>query len=239
MADHQNDHLPATPSSSKAVAEFIQQAGKLPANISMGDKGRLIFALDATASREATWDRACHLQGRMFTETKALGQLAVQLCYYRGFSQFHASPWLHSTEALLAEMNQVSCIGGYTQISRLLQHGLSEAKQQPLHGIVFVGDSLEESIDELCNWAGQLKLHGVPVFLFQEGYDEVTTQGYRQIAQVSGGAHCQFDEGSAAGLQALLSAVAVYSVGGLTALQHFAKGQPEIVLQLEHQLSGT
>jgi hypothetical protein len=34
-------------------------------------RGRLIFALDATASREPTWDRASHLQAEMFKETEA------------------------------------------------------------------------------------------------------------------------------------------------------------------------
>src|SRR3546814_9870581 len=38
-----------------------------------GRRGRLIFAMDATASREPTWDRACRLQGEMFKETAALG----------------------------------------------------------------------------------------------------------------------------------------------------------------------
>ena len=42
---------------------------------------RVIFALDATASREATWDLASQLQSKMFEEAAGL---EVQLLYYRG-----------------------------------------------------------------------------------------------------------------------------------------------------------
>src|SRR6516165_9316393 len=49
-----------------------------------GGTGRLIFALDATASRQPTWDTACQLQAEMFREVSGIGPLDVQLVYYRG-----------------------------------------------------------------------------------------------------------------------------------------------------------
>ena len=36
---------------------------------------RLIFALDATMSRQPTWDTACQLQGQMFSTAGKLGTL--------------------------------------------------------------------------------------------------------------------------------------------------------------------
>jgi hypothetical protein len=42
---------------------------------------RLIFALDATASREPTWDSACRIQGEIFEATAAIGGLDLQLAY--------------------------------------------------------------------------------------------------------------------------------------------------------------
>ena len=47
-------------SDKRSIDQFIDQAKKLPAqgNGQLGAQGRLIFALDATASREATWDQA-------------------------------------------------------------------------------------------------------------------------------------------------------------------------------------
>ena len=53
--------------------------------------GRLIFALDATMSRQPTWDIACKLQGEMFETARALGGLDVQLVYFRGFGECRAS----------------------------------------------------------------------------------------------------------------------------------------------------
>ena len=64
------------------------------AGASGGGRGRLIFALDATASREPTWDRACRIQGEMFEATAALGGLEIQLVFYRGFSECKASRWM-------------------------------------------------------------------------------------------------------------------------------------------------
>lgn len=57
-----------------------------------GRPGRLIFAIDATASRQPSWDRACQLQGEMFLAVRDVGGLAVSLAYYRGFQEFAATP---------------------------------------------------------------------------------------------------------------------------------------------------
>jgi hypothetical protein len=43
------------------------------------NRGRLIFALDATASREPTWDMAAQLQASMFEQAAMIGGLDVQL----------------------------------------------------------------------------------------------------------------------------------------------------------------
>src|SRR3546814_12721854 len=63
--------------SSPEVDAFLRKLADTPApGPASGDKrGRLIFAMDATASREPTWDRASHLQAEMFKETEALGGL--------------------------------------------------------------------------------------------------------------------------------------------------------------------
>lgn len=38
-------------------------------------RGHLLFALDATGSRQATWDRAAHIQTEMFLSAQSLGGL--------------------------------------------------------------------------------------------------------------------------------------------------------------------
>ena len=221
-------------SSDKEIEAFLQQANQL--SVSSQGSGRLIFALDATASRERTWDHACHLQSEMFLETKDLGELSVQLCHYGGINSFSASRWLQNTDSLLQQMNQVHCLGGHTQISRLLQHSLKQTRQQAVQAVIFIGDCVEEPVDFLCQLAGQLGIHSTPLFIFQEGRDITAHRAFKQMAKLSGGAYCRFDDSSAATLKALLGAVAVYATGGRQALLEYAqKGNPEI-LQLSQQI---
>ena len=196
----------------------------------------MIFAMDATASREPTWDRACQIQGEMFTQTAALGGLDIQLCYYRGFGEFEASPWLSSADDLLRRMTSVSCRGGYTQIEKVLHQASEQTRQKKVQALVFVGDCVEEDVDRLCHLAGELGMLGVPVFLFHEGDEPVAQRAFKEFARLTRGAYCPFDATSAGQLRDLLSAVAVYAAGGQKALQNFSQNRSEVVRQLTRQL---
>ena len=230
-----DDNLPQK-SSRSDIDAFIKQVRSTPIVKSAGERGRLIFAMDATASREPSWDQACQLQGEMFRETAALGGLDIQLCYYRGFHEFEASPWLSSSDELLKRMTSVFCRGGYTQIEKVLQQATRETKKQRVQALVFVGDCVEEDVDRLCHVAGELGLLGVPAFMFQEGAEPLTRSTFQQIAQLTRGAYCPFDATSAGQLRDLLSAVAVYAAGGQAALQDFSKNRSEVVRRLTRQL---
>ena len=229
------DNLPQK-SSKSDIDAFIRKVRSTPVVKPAADRGRLIFAMDATASREPSWDRACQIQGEMFRETAALGGLDIQLCYYRGFGEFSASPWLSSSDELLRRMTSVSCRGGLTQIEKILRRAIRETKQKKVHALVFVGDCMEENVDRLCQLAGELGLLGVPAFIFHEGSEPAAQRAFRQIAGLTRGAYCPFDATSAAQLRDLLSAVAVYAAGGRAALQDFSKKSSAIVRQLTHQL---
>ena len=85
-------------SSKVSIDAFLETVRATPLSKSAGTRGRLIFAMDATASRGPAWDRACHIQAEMFKQTAALGGLDIQLCYYRGYGEFEASPWLSSAD---------------------------------------------------------------------------------------------------------------------------------------------
>lgn len=213
---------------SAAVDAFIEQVKKTPVKGTSGSKGRLIFALDATASRQFTWDMACQLQGQMFDAAASVGNLAVQLCYYRGFNECRASRWLDDARQLHKAMTSVQCAGGQTQIERVLKHVLAEQKIKPVNALAFVGDCMEENVDRLCELAGQLGLLGVPVFVFQEGQDFVASHAFKEIARLSGGAHCSFDQSSAQLLSELLNAVAVFAAGGRKALRNYTKQRPAL-----------
>ncbi len=210
---------PAAPPAAAAVQAFLRQVGNLaqvrPAN---GRRGRLVFGIDATASRQASWDRACQVQGEMFAATRGLGGLAVQLVYYRGFQELAATPFLADAAELTRRMTGVSCLGGQTQIERLLHHVLREARAERVNALVFVGDALEEKLDPLCHLAGQLGLLGTPIFCFHEGDDPAAGAGFRQLASISGGAYVPFNAAAAGMLAELLRAVAVFAAGGRAAL---------------------
>lgn len=230
-----NSHKPPA-TTGQNVAAFLEQVARTPVKSGHKGKGKLMFAIDATASREPTWDTACQLQAQMFSETAVLGGLSVQLCYYRGFNDFYAGPWCDDSATLLKLMTGVRCQGGHTQISRIFSHARDEARAQPIHALVFVGDAMEENPDTLCNLAGELGLLNLPIFVFQEGNDPAVRSLFQQIARLSGGAYARFDASSASQLRQLLAAVAVFAAGGRKALADFSKKAGADVLLLTRQL---
>ena len=220
-----------TESRSAEVDAFLRELRRAPPSPT-GRRGRLIFALDATASREPTWDRACRIQGEMFEATAALGGLEIQLVYYRGFAECKASRWIAAARDLHAAMSAVACAGGQTQIERVLAHIATVARSKKIGAAIFVGDAMEENPDRLAHLAGELGVLGVPVFVFQEGQDPVAARCFEEIARRSGGAYCPFDAGSAQQLKELLGAVAAYAAGGRKALEDYGKRQGGAALLL-------
>lgn len=219
------------------IDSFLDRVSKTPPTKTRGNRGRLIFALDATASRESTWDQASHIQAQMFEQTASLGGLDIQLCYYRGYGEFVSSPWLSHTRGLLKRMTEVYCLGGLTQIEKVLAHTLRETVNMKVDALVFIGDCMEENADRLCALAGQLGIHGVPAFIFHEGFDLSAERAFKQIARLTKGAYCRFDSSSAQQLKDLLNAVAVYAAGGRQALEHYSNVHGESVKRLTSQLS--
>ena len=215
------DKTPTAQSSSAAISDFLKQVKTLgPAG--NGASGRLIFALDATLSRQPTWDMACALQADMFKEAGSVGKLAMRLIYYRGFNECRATGWITDTAKLARLMGGIQCVGGHTQIGKVLSDARREASASGVRALVFVGDAMEENIDELCATAGELGLLKVPCFMFQEGHDTAAEHAFREIARLTGGAWCRFDPGSAAQLRELLRAAAAYAAGGREALKRLA-----------------
>lgn len=192
---------------------------------------RLLFAIDATASRQPTWDSACQQQQAMFRAAARSAALRVQLCYYRGFNDFFASAWLDNAAELGRMMGRVHCEGGHTQIARLLRHAQAEHGGNSIRALVFIGDAIEESPDTLCNLAGQCGLRSLPLFMFQEGVDPAVESCFRQMSKVSRGAYARFDQHSADTLASLLGAVASYAAGGRPALERQGGEGAKLLLQ--------
>ena len=226
-----NKHPPRDTSNN--VNKFLSQVAKTPLPRSSASKGRLVFAMDATASREPTWERACQLHAEMFKVTDELGGLSIQLCYYRGLTEFSTFNWSDNETELAKTMADVTCLGGHTQIRKVLKNVLV---QQDIKAVVFIGDAIEENPDILCQLAGELGLLNTPLFIFQEGSDSYVKKIFEQMAKLSRGAYAPFDLNSATELKQLLSAVAIFAAGGQEALEKFSKNSDKAVARLTRQL---
>lgn len=193
-------------------------------------RGRLTFGMDATASRQPTWDIATQLQVQMFKSAAALGGLELQLVFYRG-NECQASKWVSDSKALEALMRSVTCISGATQIARIFRYVRDKQRTtRPRHtdALVFVGDAMEEDHVTLVDLATELGMLGIPIFMFQEGTDRDVSHTFEMVALASGGAFCSFDAASADRLKQLLGAVAAYASGGREALLAYEKAQAKL-----------
>ena len=214
--------LPAQPS--PRVAALLAKVRR--------NRGRLIFALDATQSRQPSWDLAAQLQSQMFEEVAKIGGLQVQLLYFRGNGECRASHWTSDANELARAMTGVLCRAGTTQIEKVLRHIRAENEREKVSAAILVGDAVEEPPQKLYAATGDL---AVPIFCFQEGDGlalyvdqrgefvhehppQTVEQIFRELARLTGGAYGKFNAGAAAKLSELLQAVAAFAVGGVTAL---------------------
>jgi hypothetical protein len=218
------------------IDAFLSNVNALRPATRDGQRGRLIFALDATMSRQPTWDQACRLQADMFREAAAVGGLDIQLVYYRGLGECRASPWVAEPDRLGSLMSRINCRGGHTQIGKVLAHARREHDSAKVGTLVFVGDAMEEALDDLCAGAGELGLRNLPALMFQEGYDAVCERAFREIARLTGGAYCRFAPGAAHELAELLRAAAAYAAGGRKALVDLKQRKSAGAVMLLEQL---
>jgi hypothetical protein len=224
---------------SAAVSEFLAKLKNTPPGAAAATRGRLILAIDATASRQPTWDAACKIQGEMFEATAGIGGLDAQLVYFRGFDECRASQWLTSASALHRAMGKVSCAGGLTQIEKALDHAIRETNIAKVNALIFVGDAQEESAEKLCRLAGELGALNVPIFVLQEGLNPNATATFKRMADLSHGAHLPFDLAGVSRLKTLLGAIAAFAAGGRQALERYAAKQGGAALQITAQLRRT
>jgi hypothetical protein len=211
-----SDHgLPDKPSS--RVAALLDKAEA--SHRATAKAGRLVFVVDATGSRQPSWDIASKIQADMFTEAAKVGVLDIMLIYFHGVPDHDgacmASRWTRSASELASFMAKVQCRFGPTQIKKVLERVGREHQQQPVSACIYIGDVVEDPAQALYDLAGSI---GVRLFIFQEGEDVFSADVFRRMARLSGGAHRHFNINAVSELADLLRAVAAFSVGGLEAL---------------------
>lgn len=220
--------------SSKAISATAKQE-ILAKAIAVTQRPRLLFAMDATASREASWNVAKEITGAMFEAVP--GELDVALAYHSGGRLREMTPFSSEARAFLDKVQSVHCFAGRTALNEILD----KASITPgLKALIYIGDCFEEDPREAVELAQQLKLKGVRCFIFhdtssqEQGYDtEAARTAFDEIARITGGALLPFDETSPDLVRELLAAIAIYAAGGMKALQQKTKLLPAARLLLE------
>ena len=207
---------------SLTIAAFAAKAKKV--NELSASRGRMIFALDATGSRQPTWNLAKSMQRDMLAEAAKIGTLDVALSYFRNsrhdhdmrFSDFTSDP-----NSLIELMNGIDCEFGPTQIIGMISHALFLHSQEPINAMVYIGDNQEEDDFSFYDMCRRVASSGMKLFIFHELNSETARRDaeiFRKGAELAGGAYMEFSEGSAKELRELLLAVAAFATGGLKAL---------------------
>lgn len=223
--------------SNSAIDAFLGDVKKTPIVRAAKRRGRIIFALDATMSRAPTWRLARQVQSDMFVAAEEIGALEVQVVFFRGQGELRKSGWTRNSGILADRMSRVQCRSGLTQIARVLKHAATQAAQDDVDALVYIGDAVEENPDMLGDLAAKLGLRNVKLFAFQEGRDPQVETVLRDLARHTNGAYARFDTSSPKTLKALLRAVGTYAAGGVTALKTLASkdgAAADLLRQIPH-----
>lgn len=196
---------------------------------------RLVFSMDATASREGSWNIAKEITGAMFEAVP--DELDVALVYHGGGRLQEMTPFSSNAKTFLDKVHSVRCRAGRTALNAILAKAVEVSR---LKALIYVGDCFEESPQEAMDLAQQLKLKGVRCFLFHDessagsGYDvETARRVFQEIARITGGAVLPFDENAPDLVKALLEAIAIYAAQGMKALESKIRALPAARLLLD------
>ena len=207
---------------SRSLLKEVEAAVCAPLTRTTNNEGRIIFGVDATASRAACWRQTRYMQSDMFFSAEKAGEnLSIQLCYYYG-ATFKFTEWQNDAAVLAAKMSDVHCASGNTQIEKLFTHALEENKKKKINALIFVGDSCEENKGNLIHLARQLGNDGVRLFIFHDEFrdpsddssrNSETAQIFSAITDASEGIGAKFNTGAPDVLRDYLKTIAVYATG--------------------------
>ncbi|HET6308476.1 MAG TPA: hypothetical protein VFG12_14900 [Rhodopila sp.] len=196
------------------------------------DRPRLVFAVDATASREPAWKAARQVTDAL---VKALpGALDVALAVHGG-SRVHTFTAFTSNPATLRDRAAgITCQAGITRLLPILATSL---KHPNLRVIIYIGDVFEESLPQARNLADSLGAQHTKLIVLHDTADPSARRDadlFWDLAHRTGGCVLPFDATAPNRLRDLLSAVAVYAVGGEKLLRERQHDLPAAVALLEH-----
>jgi len=191
-------------------------------------KTNIIFAVDATASREHFWSETIKIQDKMFsTAQKAGANLHAQLVSYSGETfdgEIHRTPWHNDAHALSDHLRSVRCAPSQTQIEKVFRHALNECCKRDVHALILVGDSYEENVPTLVRLASQINQKGIKLFMFHDTKTTCTAEDtltvFKKIAKAAEGFYVPFNVGDLAVLGDYLKVVGALATKNKTVIDH-------------------
>jgi hypothetical protein len=203
-----------------------------PAETGVPSRPRLVFAVDATASREPAWAAARQVTDAL---VRALpGELDVALAVHGGSRVHTFTEFTNSPATLRDRAAGVACLAGMTRLLPILATSL---KRQAVRVIVYCGDVFEENLGAGRELADSLGARGVKLIVLHDTADPSARRDaevFWDLAKRTGGCVLPFDANAPGKLRDLLSAVAVYAVGGEQLLREKREALPGAVALLEY-----
>jgi hypothetical protein len=203
-----------------------------PADTAAPPRPRLIFAVDATASREPAWTAA-----RQVTDVlvKALpGALDVALAVHGGSRVHTFTAFTSDANTLRDRAAGVSCVAGMTRLLPILSASL---KHPAVRVVIYIGDVFEENLLRGRQIADAMGAQRTRLIVLHDTTDPAArrdTEVFWDLAKRTGGCVLPFDAAAPGRLRDILSAVAVYAVGGEKLLRARRHELPGAVALLEH-----
>jgi hypothetical protein len=193
---------------------------------------RLVFAVDATASREPAWAAARKVTDAL---VKALpGELDVALAVHGGSRVHTFTAFTSDATTLRDRAAGVTCEAGLTRLLPILSVSL---KQPGVRVVIYIGDVFEESVSQGRRLADAMGAQGAKLIVLHDTADPASRRDvevFWDLAKRTGGCVLPFDANAPGRLRDLLSAVAVYAVGGEKLLRQRRHELPGAVALLEH-----
>ncbi|MSP01441.1 MAG: hypothetical protein EXR07_10400 [Acetobacteraceae bacterium] len=202
-----------------------------PAETGIAPRPRLVFAVDATASREPAWAAARQVTDAL---VKALpGALDVALAVHGGGHVHTFTAFTNDAATLRDRAAGVTCISGMTRLLPILSTSL---KHPAVRVVVYIGDVFEESVAQGRRIADAMGARGTKLFVLHDTSNRDARRDaeiFWDLAKRTGGCVLPFDANAPGRLRELLAAVAVYAVGGEQLLRE-RDDLPGAVALLEH-----
>lgn len=186
---------------------------------------RLVFAVDATASRSATWASAQTITDRMFDAIP--GALDVALEVHGGGNVHTFTGFSADLHEFRKRASRVRCTSGHTRLVDLMQRTLDAGGVRVMS---YIGDAFEESADEAFELADRFKHFGIKAVILADQADVSTMLIFEEIARRTGGAVLDFRSGDLDLMGEVLAGVAALAVGGRGMLESNSSKGSQLLL---------